>query len=122
VETPPEALPVFFQTADAIAAGLRDAPVSEDELNRARLSTIESIRRGQAGNGYWLNALKNVQTDPTQVEAVRTIISDLESITPADLQKAAQIYLQPGRAWRAEVTAETPAGAAASATTTPAAQ
>jgi zinc protease len=42
VETPPEALPVFFQTADAIAAGLRDAPVTEDELNRARLSSIES--------------------------------------------------------------------------------
>ena len=113
VETPPEALPVFFQTADAIAAGLRDAPVTDDELNRARLSTIESIRRSQAGNGYWLNALKNVQSDPTQVDAIRTIISDLESITPADLQEAAKTYLQPNRAWRAEVTSQTPAPAAA---------
>ena len=114
VETPPEALPVFFETADAIAAGLRDAPISEDELNRARLSSIESIRRSQAGNGYWLGALKGVQTDPTQIEAVRTAISDLEAITPADLQKAAQTYLQPERAWRAEVTA---AAAPATATT-----
>lgn len=116
VETPPEALPVFFQTADAIAAGLRDAPVSEDELNRARLSSIESIRRSQAGNGYWLGALKGVQTDPSQIEAIRTAISDLEAITPADLQKAAQTYLQPDRAWRAQVTSETPAPAAASPT------
>jgi zinc protease len=112
VETPPEALPVFFQTADAIAAGLRDAPVTEDELNRARLSSIEQIRRSQAGNGYWLNALKGVQTDPTQIEAIRTAISDLEAITPADLQKAAQTYLQPDRAWRAEVTAPPAASAA----------
>jgi zinc protease len=115
VETPPEALPVFFQTADAIAAGLRDAPVSEDELNRARLSAIESIRRSQAGNGYWLGALKGVQTDPTQVTAIRTVISDLEAITPADLQKAAQTYLQPDRAWRAEVTAEAAPAAATTA-------
>jgi zinc protease len=122
VETPPEALPVFFQTADAIAAGLRDAPVSEDELNRARLSAIESIRRSQAGNGYWLGALKGVQTDPTQIEAIRTVISDLEAITPADLQKAAQTYLEPGRAWRAQVTSETPAAPTAAPTAAPAAQ
>jgi len=115
VETPPEALPGFFQSVDTIAAGLRDAPVTEDELNRARLSTIESIRRGQAGNGYWLNALKGAQTDPTQVAAIRTVISDLEAITPADLQQAARTYLEPDRAWRAQVTAETAAPAATDA-------
>jgi zinc protease len=115
VETPPEALPVFFQTADAIAAGLRDAPVSEDELNRARLSAIESIRRSQAGNGYWLGALKGVQTDPTQIEAIRTVTSDLEAITPADLQQAARTYLEPDRAWRAQVTAESAPAAAPAA-------
>ncbi|CAN5290538.1 insulinase family protein [soil metagenome] len=110
VETPPEALPGFFASVDTIAAGLRDAPVSDDELNRARLSTIESIRRAQATNGYWLGALESAQTDPTQVDAIRTVISDLEGITPAELQAAARAYLEPDRAWRAQVTAQsTPA-------------
>jgi zinc protease len=121
VETPPEALPGFFQSVDTIAAGLRDAPVTEDELNRARLSSIESLRRAQAGNGYWLTALKGIQTDPTQLVAVRTALSDLEAITPAELQEAARTYLEPDRAWRAQVTSETPAPAATS-TPAPAAQ
>jgi zinc protease len=106
IETPPEALDGFFETADEIAAGLRDAPVSEDELSRARLSTIESIRRGRATNGYWLGALEGAHDKPARVEAVRTVLSDLEAVTPADIQRAAQTYLLPERAWRATVTAE----------------
>jgi len=106
IETPPEALDGFFETADQIAAGLRDAPVSEDELNRARLSTIESLRRARNTNPYWLNALDGFHDDPTQIEAVRNILTELESITPEEIQQAAQAYLRPERAWRATVTAE----------------
>jgi zinc protease len=105
-EVPPQALPGFFESVDAVAAALRDAPVTEDELGRARLSAVEAIRRSQATNGYWLGALEDVQDDPTQIAAVRTAISDLESVTPADIQKAAQTYLLPDRAWRAQVTAK----------------
>lgn len=106
IETPPEALSGFFETADEIAAGLRDAPVDEDELNRARLSVIESIRRSRNTNGYWLNALEGFHDDPSKIEAVRNILDELESITPEEIQQAAQTYLQPDRAWRATVTAE----------------
>ena len=103
-EVPPEALPGFFESVDTVAAGLRDTPVTEDELNRARLSSIESLRRSQATNGYWVGALEDVQTDPTAITAIRTAISDLEAVTPADIQKAAQTYLVPDHAWRAQVT------------------
>lgn len=106
IETPPEALDGFFETADQIAAGLRDAPVDEDELNRARLSVVESIRRARNTNPYWLNALDGFHDDPTKIEAVRNILTELESITPEEIQQAAQAYLQPDRAWRATVTAE----------------
>ena len=66
----------------------------------------ESIRRSRNTNGYWLNALDGFHDDPTQVEAVRNILTELESITPEEIQQAAQTYLQPDRAWRATVTAE----------------
>jgi len=105
-EVPPEALPGFFDSVDTVATALRDAPVTADELNRARLSAVESIRRSQATNGYWLGALENVYRDPTQVTAIRTAISDLESITPDDIQTAARTYLLPDHAWRAQVTAQ----------------
>ena len=105
-EVPPQALPGFFESVDTVAAALRDAPVTEDELGRARLSAVEALRRSQATNGYWLGALEDVQDDPDQITAVRTAISDLEAVTPADIQKAAQTYLVPDRAWRAQVTAK----------------
>lgn len=105
-ETPPEALPGFFESVDTVAAGLRDALVEEDELNRARLSTVESIRRSQATNAYWLGNLQDVQTDPSRIEAIRSVLTDLNAITPADIQQAARTYLTPDRAWRAQVTAQ----------------
>ena len=88
-----------------MAAGLRDAPIEADELNRARLSTVESIRRSQSTNAYWVSNLEEVHDDPAQVQALRTIISDLEAVTPADIQRVAQTYLTSDKAWRAQVTA-----------------
>jgi len=114
IETPPELLPSFFQTVDAIAAELRDTPIDADELNRARLSSIEAIRRSQATNGYWVSNLEEVHDDPAQVQALRTIISDLEAVTPADIQRVARTYLTADKAWRAEVKAR-PEDAPASA-------
>ncbi|MGH7028664.1 M16 family metallopeptidase, partial [Brevundimonas sp.] len=43
-ETAADKIPAFYSAVDAIIASLRDAPITEDELNRARLPTIESLR------------------------------------------------------------------------------
>ena len=85
---------------------MRDAPVTEDELNRARLPTIESLRRSQAGNEYWLGQLTDVAAKPATIEQIQTHISDLESFTPADIQAAARQYLKPDTAWKAEVVSD----------------
>lgn len=105
-ETAPEKLGDFFQAADAIAASLRDAPPSEDELNRARLPMIESIRRSRAGNEFWLNNLDRVAIDAGEVEQINSQISDLEAVTPADIQALAQQYLRPDTAWHLQVVSQ----------------
>ncbi|AQR61108.1 peptidase M16 [Brevundimonas sp. LM2] len=110
-EVPPENLGQLFETVDEVAAALRDTPIEADELTRARLSAVEGLRRSQAQNGWWLANLSAVQARPGDIDAIRTAISDLEAVTPADIQRVAQAYLKPGTAWRAEVTA---AGAEAS--------
>ncbi|HEY0600806.1 M16 family metallopeptidase [Brevundimonas sp.] len=117
-QTATDALPAFYAAVDSIVAGLRDAPVEEDELNRARLPVIESLRRSQASNEYWLAQLADVAARPEDVEQTLTHISDLEAITPADIQRLARQYLRADTAWRATVTssrpaAETPAAAPA---------
>ena len=112
-QTAAETLPAFYTAVDSIVAGLKDAPVEEDELNRARLPVIESLRRSQAGNEYWLAQLADVAARPEEVEQTLTHISDLEAITPADIQRLARQYLRSDTAWRATVTSSQPAEAAA---------
>lgn len=103
-QTAYESLPAYYAAIDAIVASLRDTPITEDELNRARLPTIESIRRSQASNEYWLTQLEDVARDPSQVQETLSHITDIEAITPADIQRAARQYLRPDTAWRATVT------------------
>ena len=102
-ETAADKIPAFYAAVDAITASLRDTPVTEDELNRARLPVIEALRRSQAGNEYWLGQLEDLAAKPASVEQIQTHISDLESFTAADIQAAARQYLKPDTAWKAEV-------------------
>jgi zinc protease len=102
-QTTPQNQPVLFAALDAIAASLRDTPITEDELNRARAPNVERLRRAQAGNEYWLGALAHVATRPGDIEQIATEISDREAVTPADIQAAARKYLMPDKAWRASV-------------------
>jgi len=102
-ETAADKVDAFYAAVEGIAASLRDAPPSEDELNRARLPVIEALRRSQAGNPYWLTQLADVAERPTDVEQTLTHISVLEAITPADIQALARQYLRSDTAWRAVV-------------------
>lgn len=102
-QTTPDNQAVYFQTVDTIAAALRDTPIDDDELTRARAPVIESLRRSQSGNEYWLSALSGVATESGDVEQITTAISDFEAITPADIQAAARRYLVADKAWRASV-------------------
>ena len=108
-ETPPEELTTLFQAVDAIAADLRDNPISEDELNRARRPAVERIRRSMADNGYWLTQLSQAQSDPATLDQTRNQIATLEAVTAADLQALARQYLKSDSAWRATVTAQSAA-------------
>ena len=103
-QTAAETLPAFYAAVDQIVAGLQAEPVSDDELNRARLPVIESLRRSQASNEYWLGQLADVAERPEEIEQTLSHISDLEAVTPADIQRLARQYLRSDTAWRATVT------------------
>jgi zinc protease len=104
IDAPPEKLAGFFADVDAIAAELVANPVTQDELDRARNPRIESMRRNQNTNGFWMSELQDAQTDPERLPALRSAISDFESATPADLQAVARKYLVPSEAYRIQVT------------------
>ena len=126
VEMPPAKLEGFFADMDKIAADLRDHPVSADELQRAKTPQLDALEKARQTNGYWLNILSGAQTEavrpyPAQVliktlagteprsvrlDAARSVMASLARVTAADLQKAAQTYLKPDKAWRLKVVPE----------------
>ncbi|WP_205679360.1 M16 family metallopeptidase [Brevundimonas lutea] len=115
----PENIQPFFAAAEAIAADLAANPIDQDELDRARRPEVEAQRQAQAGNAWWLSELSDIVEKPGDVGQITTAISDLEAVTPADIQAAAQRYLRPDTAWKATVVSENPPS---TATPAPAAQ
>jgi zinc protease len=112
-ETRPESLPDLFAAFDSIAASLRDTPISDDELLRARAPVVESLRRSQADNGYWVSQLADAGRKPETFDEIRSHVADYEAATPADLQRLARQYLVPQTAWRLTITSDNPAAPAA---------
>ena len=79
------------------SAELRDKPVSEDLLARARNPDLERIDRSLRDNTYWISALSKAQSQPERLDRIRQRKAVLQSITAADIQQLARKYLQPGR-------------------------
>jgi zinc protease len=103
VEIPPEKLAGFFGDVRKIAADLAAKPVSADELERAKKPRIDRIEKARVTNQYWLSELSGAQADPRRLDAVRAILPGTERVTPADVQRAAALYLSDAKAWTLEV-------------------
>ena len=111
VETPPFKTDSFFANARKIAADLRAAPITPDELERAKRPRVETRRKSLESNAWWLAVLGRVRVEPRQLEAVRTAVSGVEAVTVADVQAAARKYLTDDKAWRLVIRSPTPAAA-----------
>ena len=94
----PDDTQLMFDAARAIAAELASAPVTADELQRATGPASEQILRASSGNVFWMFQTEGATRDPRRFSALRTYISDLTSVTPAELQALAARYLRPERA------------------------
>jgi zinc protease len=115
IEAPPEKLDTFLADAAKIAAELRDKPITDDELQRARKPLVEGIIRQRAANNWWLNELAGAQTRPEVVTSISDGLAQYETITAADLQKAAGEYLVDAKAWKMQILPAPQAGATAAA-------
>jgi zinc protease len=99
-EAPPALMESFFRDVGKIAASLRDHPVTPDELDRAKKPRIEGVQKTQQTNEYWLDQLSGAQTDPRRLDAIRSALAGVESVTAADVQAVAQRYLRDDKAWK----------------------
>ena len=103
VEIPPAKIAGFYEQVDKIAADLRAQEPSADEMKRAVLPRIEALGKAMQTNEFWVQSLEGAQTDPRRLEVALNQISQLQSITAADVRQAAQKWLDPAKEWRFQV-------------------
>ena len=110
VETTPDKMAAFYGAVNEIVAEMRNAPVSDDLLNRARAPLIEATQRNiGSSNEFWLTQLTDAQKEAWHLPAIRSIMADLRTISAADTQAVAREYLAPEKAYKIEVRAQAPA-------------
>jgi zinc protease len=103
VGTTPAKVEHFFELVDKITADLGNGDVSSDELTRAKVPIIEAVKRSQQANGYWVQNLRDAQTDPRRLDRIRKGISGYEAVTADDVRAIASTYLKPDRFWRLKI-------------------
>lgn len=94
---------------DTIAKRLRDAPVDQDLLERARRPQLERVALNRRENSWWLGVAGESQLRAERLDRPRTIEARLRAVTPAMLQAAAKQYLIPGKALRVSIMPRTAA-------------
>jgi zinc protease len=77
---------------------LRSAPVSEDQLLRARQPLIEALHNALKTNGGWLSLVDRAQSESDRIERYLAAEARLMALTARDVQAAAQRYLDPAGA------------------------
>ncbi|WOK35567.1 M16 family metallopeptidase [Sphingomonas sp. C3-2] len=109
----PESEALFFKLSREIAADLAAKPVDNDELQRTLKPIQQFYMRASTGNPFWMRETAGVTRDPQKLAAMESLIRDLLSITPADIQRTAQRYLAADKSWTMVVLPEQQAAAAA---------
>lgn len=96
----------------ALADELQNGGISEDELARAKLPQLARLRDRRRTNGYWLDQLvAQAQEKPQLLDAWRTCLDDIESVTKPEVDALARLYLPARRASRVIVLPAGTAGA-----------
>ena len=86
-------VPATSAAIAATIASLRDAPVSQDTLLRARAPLLETFDNALKTNGGWLVFVDRAQSEPDRIERQVRAHERLLAITPARLQAVARQYL-----------------------------
>ncbi len=91
-----------------IAAELAAKPPAADLLERARNPVRADYDRDATQNSGWIDLVAAAQSDPSLLDRRRKRMAIIDSITPADLQAAAQRYLTGSAPIEVRVVPQTP--------------
>ena len=102
----PEAVPLFFATAQDIAADLIARPPTMDELARVTEPLRQQVMRASTSSAFFMFQLEGATSDPSRIAALRTLLNDYTQTSPQKMQALAARYLGAGKAWKLAVIPE----------------
>ena len=118
IKTPEANFAAFHAMLAKEVQDLAAKPIGADELQRARQPLIETERKKQETNDYWLRALTQLTREPRARDKVLQQIDDLSAVTAADVQAFAARFMagkEPlvaiAKAQQPQASAATPAAA-----------
>ena len=86
------------QTIDELFADLRDSPLPDDTLDRARAPLLDAYNNALKSLGGWLSLAARAQSEPERLDRWLNAPDIARSITPQDLQRVARRYVRAGEA------------------------
>jgi zinc protease len=98
-----KSVPVFYTTAQEIAADLAARPPTADELARVTGPLAQLLNRAATSSAFFMGQVEGGTRDPVRYAAVRSLLRDYTQVTPAEIQALAAQYLKPGGNWRLQV-------------------
>lgn len=98
VESAPDKVDETIEACLAAADGFAKNGTDEDELNRVREPLLAQFRDVQRTNGFWMQNLSQMYTNPKTIDDMRTMIGFIENVKITDLGPLAKKYLTRDRA------------------------
>jgi zinc protease len=99
-DIPPAKAPLFYEGLAKILADLKKEPPTADEVDRARNPAVANFKQSQQTNVYWLGVLGQVRREPRSADVVRTTLGNLQEVSAAEIQKAANSLLVEDKMWK----------------------
>lgn len=99
----PSQVPLFFITADEIAADLVANPPGPEELERTIEPMRQQLNRASSSSAFFMYMLEGSTDDPSRIGTIRSLLRDYTAVTPQDLQALARKYLARDHSWRLAV-------------------
>ena len=97
-ETKPELVEDFFRTVDEVVDEIGSGKLADDVIDRARAPLVKALEKNRLSNGFWAGVTVDLQSEPRAIEAIRTQISDVSTVSREELVAAARTWLKtPGR-------------------------
>ncbi|MBI3820649.1 MAG: insulinase family protein [Planctomycetes bacterium] len=97
-ESAPDKVDETVEACIAAADGLAKNGATDDELTRAKEPILAQIRDAQRNNGFWMQNLSMIYTNPNAIADIKTISTFPENVKIADLTPLAKQYLTRDRA------------------------